>query len=192
MTFIGILAVGFVWSCLPARPYRPVQPIPENIVDMHCHIAGIGAGDSGCFISPKLRDNWRFSIYLRAFGVTKAEVLEKGDGVIGDKISASLAQSRYVSKAVILAMDGVVGADGNLDTNRTEVYFPNDFVASLCARHTNLLFAESVTAYRPDAIERLVWANPIRFYSQSPNFTVPDGAEHLAAPRLGSLRGTLA
>jgi predicted TIM-barrel fold metal-dependent hydrolase len=158
MIFIGFLVIGFVWSCLPARPYRPVQPIPDSIVDMHCHIAGIGAGDSGCFISPKLRDNWRFSIYLRAFGVTKAEVLEKGDGVIGDKISASLAQSRFVSKAVILAMDGVVDADGLLDTNRTEVYFPNEFVASLCERHTNLLFGASVNPYRPDAIDRLVWA----------------------------------
>ena len=41
-------------------------------------------------------------------------------------------------------------------------------------------------------VERLVWENPIRFYSQSPNFTVPVGAEQLAAPTLGSLRGTLA
>jgi predicted metal-dependent TIM-barrel fold hydrolase len=40
-----------------------------------------------------------------------------------------------------------------------------------------------------DEVERLVWANPIGFYSQSSNFTVPTGAEHLAAPRLGSLRG---
>lgn len=158
MTFIGLLVVGFVWSCLPARPYRPVQPIPENIVDMHCHVAGIGAGGSGCFISPKLRDNWRFNIYLRAFGVTRKEVLEKGDTVIGDKVSASLAQSRFVSKAVVLALDGVVGADGILDTNRTEVFFPNEFVASLCARHTNLLFGASVNPYRADAIERLVWA----------------------------------
>ena len=43
-----------------------------------------------------------------------------------------------------------------------------------------------------DEVERLVWANPIQFYSQSSNFTVPTGAEHLAAPRLGSFRGTLA
>ena len=43
-----------------------------------------------------------------------------------------------------------------------------------------------------DEVERLVWANPIQFYSQSPSFKVPVGAEHLAAPRLGSFRGTLA
>jgi predicted TIM-barrel fold metal-dependent hydrolase len=125
---------------------------------MHCHIAGIGAGGSGCFISPRLRDNWRFKIYLRAFGVTKKEVLKKGDAIIGDKISSSLAQSKYVSKVIILAMDGVIGADGRLDTNRSEVYFPNEFVAAMCAQHTNLLFGASVNPYRADAIERLVWA----------------------------------
>jgi predicted metal-dependent TIM-barrel fold hydrolase len=37
-------------------------------------------------------------------------------------------------------------------------------------------------------VERVVWENPIRFYSQSPNFNVPVGAEHLASPRSVSLR----
>jgi len=147
----------FTWTCLPARPYRPVQPIPPGIVDMHCHVAGIGAG-SGCFVSPRLRNNWRFNIYLRSFGVSRKELEEKGDALVGDRISQSLAQSRYVSKAVLLALDGVVGADGQLDTNRTEVYVPDEFVAEMATRHTNLLFGASVNPYRTDAIERLEWA----------------------------------
>ena len=154
----GLLAACAGCACLPSRPYRPIEPIPAGIVDMHCHVAGIGAGGSGCFVSRKLRDNWRFGIYLRAFGVTKKELAAKGDWIIGDKISAALAQSQYVNKAVLLALDGVVGADGQLDTNHTEVYFPNEFVAALCARHTNLLFGASVNPYRPDALARLEWA----------------------------------
>jgi hypothetical protein len=43
---------------LPARPYHPVEPIPASIVDMHCHIAGIGAGGSRCFVSRQLQNNW--------------------------------------------------------------------------------------------------------------------------------------
>lgn len=124
---------------------------------MHCHIAGIGVG-SGCFVSPRLRNNWRFNVYLRSFGVSRKELKEKGDAVLADRISDTLAQSRYVNKAVLLALDGVVGADGQLDTNRTEVYVPNEFVAEIAARHTNLLFGASVNPYRPDAIERLEWA----------------------------------
>jgi predicted TIM-barrel fold metal-dependent hydrolase len=154
----GVLAVVLVWASLPARPYRPIEPIPDGIVDMHCHIAGIGAGGSGCFVSPRLRHNFRFKVYLRSFGVSEKELLQQGDSMMGDRISESLAQSQYVSRAVLLALDGVVDAEGNLDTNRTEVYVPNEFVAETAARHTNLLFGASVNPYRRDALERLEWA----------------------------------
>ena len=153
-----VLTLGIFCAGLAARPFRPVEPIPADIVDMHCHIAGIGAGGSGCWVSPRLLNNWRFGIYLRSFGVTKKEVMAKGDFLIGDKISASLAQSKYVGKAVLLALDGVVDGHGNLDTNRTEVYVPNEFVAAICAQHTNLLFGCSVNPARPDALARLEWA----------------------------------
>jgi len=86
------------------------------------------------------------------------EVVAKGDRVVADRISEMLAQSKYVSKAVLLAMDGVVDANGNLDRNRTEVYVPNEFVAEMAATHSNLLFAASVNPLRPDALERLEWA----------------------------------
>jgi hypothetical protein len=152
------VAAAFGWSGVMARPILPVEPVPGGIVDMHCHIAGIGAGGSGCFVSPQMLDNWRFKIYLHSFGVSKKELMKKGDGLVGDRISALLAQSRYVSKAVVLALDGVVDAAGNLDTNRTVVYVPDEFVAAVCAQHTNLLFGASVNPYRPDALARLEWA----------------------------------
>ena len=152
------VAAAFGWSGVMARPILPVEPVPGGIVDMHCHIAGIGAGGSGCFVSPQMLDNWRFKIYLHSFGVSKKELMKKGDGLVGDRISALLAQSRYVSKAVVLALDGVVDAAGNLDMNRTVVYVPDEFVAAVCAQHTNLLFGASVNPYRPDALARLEWA----------------------------------
>src|ERR1039458_10309374 len=81
-----LLAIVFIWASLPARPFRPVEPIPAGIVDMHCHIAGLGAGGSGCFVSPRLRNNFRFKIYLRSFGVSEKELLRQGDGLVGDRI----------------------------------------------------------------------------------------------------------
>jgi uncharacterized protein len=152
------LAVACAWMTLPARPFRPVEPVPPAILDMHCHIAGIGAGGSGCFVSPRLRHNWRFKIYLRSFGVSEEELSRQGDGLVADRISESLAQSQFVTRAVLLALDGVVDANGNLDTNRTEVFVPNEFVADMAARHTNLLFGASVNPYRRDALARLEWA----------------------------------
>ena len=158
MIFAGVLAAVFAWASLAARPFRPVEPIPAGIVDMHCHIAGIGAGGSGCFVVSRLRHNFRFKVYLRGFGVSEKELLRQGDGLVGDRISESLAQSKFVSRAVLLALDGVVDADGNLDTNRTEVYVPNEFVAEMASRHTNLLFGALVNPYRRDALARLEWA----------------------------------
>lgn len=132
-----------------------VESTAARIVDMHCHVAGIGAGGSGCFISPALQRNWRFKIYLRSFGVSQREVLEQGDVLIAKRVSELLAQSQLVSHAVILAMDGVVGADGRLDKGLTEFYVPNDFVAKVCRQFPNLLFGASVNPYRSDALARL-------------------------------------
>jgi len=153
-----LLTLGLFYAGLPALPFRPVEPIPADIVDMHCHIAGLGEGGSGCWVSPRMANNWRFGIYLHSFGVSRQDLLAQGDNLVGDRIAALLAQSKYVRKVVLLALDGVVDGQGNLDTNRTEVYVPNEFVAAQCARHTNLLFGASVNPYRPDALDRLVWA----------------------------------
>src|SRR5580658_2140938 len=87
IVLIAVAAVTVLSISVPARPYRPVEPIPSDIVDMHCHIAGLGAGGSGCFVSPRLRNNFRFKIYLRSFGVSEKELLQQGDALVGDRIS---------------------------------------------------------------------------------------------------------
>lgn len=154
---IGLIGlIPLVRLALFTGPYLPPQPLPaEPIVDLHCHVAGLGRGGSGCFISPALRDNWRFGFYLRAFGVSRAELERDGDRAMVDRLAVRLAQGHHVRRAVILALDGVVDAHGRLDTNLTEFYVPNEFVAAACRRHTNLLFGASINPYRPDALARL-------------------------------------
>jgi len=128
---------------------------PESIIDMHCHTAGIGAGGSGCFVSPALMRSWKYGIYLRAFGVTERELLEEGDALILRRLSENLAGSRRVAAAVILALDGVVGEDGAPDVSRTEMFIPNEFLAAQTRRYPNLLFGASVNPLRRDALQRL-------------------------------------
>jgi predicted TIM-barrel fold metal-dependent hydrolase len=125
------------------------------IIDIHCHTAGIGAGGSGCFVSPSLCTNWRYKFFIRAFGVTQTELEQHGDQLILERISHSLATSQRVSKAVILAMDGVIRANGELDREHTEIYIPNDFLARELRGYPNLLFGASINPYRHDAIQRL-------------------------------------
>jgi hypothetical protein len=154
----GMLAI--LVCTLSFGSYQPVEPLPEEgIVDMHCHVAGIGAGGSGCFISDQFRENWRFPLYLRGFGVSEQELWEKGDVLVVERLFQLLDKSRFVKKAVVLAMDGVV-SDGLLDTHRTQVYVPNEFVAEAVERYkSKLLFGASVNPYRNDALARLDRAN---------------------------------
>ncbi len=157
---LAVGALGVLICVLSCGPYRPVDGDSPNegIVDMHCHVAGIGAGGSGCFISYEFRENWRYKFFLKGFGVTEDELWEKGDDLVVDRLSKLLSESKFVKKAVVLAMDGVV-TEGVLNTALTQVYVPNDFVADVVAKHNNLLFGASINPYRRDALERLVRAH---------------------------------
>lgn len=127
----------------------------KALVDIHCHVAGTGAGGSGCRLSPALRRSWKYRVYLRAFGVSEREIAREGDELVLRRLSETLAASRRVSAAVVLALDGVVDEAGELDLSRTEMYVPNEFVLAGARRHSNLLYGASVNPYRKDAIARL-------------------------------------
>jgi len=135
------------------RAFLPFQE--KRIVDFHVHVAGLGYGESGCFINKEMRDNIRFDFYLWAMGVTLDEIQKEGDRVLFGKISRSIEESVSVSHAVILAMDGVISDEGELDKEATQIYIPNDYVYRETQRYDNLLFAASINPYRPDAIARL-------------------------------------
>ncbi|SPD75663.1 Amidohydrolase 2 [uncultured Desulfobacterium sp.] len=143
--------------CACVGQAQPAQGSSEGeiIIDMHCHAAGLGYGGSGCFVSDKLRKSFKIGFYLRGYGVTKKLLEEHGDGLIIQKTSEQLRASRYVTSAIVLAMDGVIGPDGSLDRKNTEIYVPNEFVLQETAKYDNLYFGASVNPYRPDAIERL-------------------------------------
>ena len=140
-------------------PYLPLaKPHDGMILDMHCHVAGIGSGGSGCFVSWELRNNFRFNIYMKAFGVTLAEAEEQGDQLLMERLAKGIEESKRVGAAIVLAMDGVMDANGRLDRARTEFYIPNEFVAVEAAKYPNLYFGASINPHRPDALERLQWA----------------------------------
>ena len=138
-------------------PYRKPEPLPAApIVDLHVHTAGIGAGDSGCFVSPQLQQSYKFRIYLDAFGVSRTELDREGDALLIRRISERVAESSEVGIAVVLALDGVVDpATGELDRTRTEVYVPGAFVARETAKYSNLRYGASVHPGRHDALQRL-------------------------------------
>lgn len=60
-----------------------------------------------------------------------------------------------LDKAVLLALDGVVAADGHPHPELTRLCVANDFVHHAAAQHPELLFGASIHPYRPDAMDRL-------------------------------------
>ncbi len=126
-----------------------------GVIDLHVHVAGIGAGGSGAFINEEMQEGWRFPIYLRAFGVTRETLELHGDAILLERVNGLIARSTRISKAVVLAMDGVVDESGTLDRQATQFYVPNDYLARELPNFEHLLFGASVNPYRPDAIERL-------------------------------------
>lgn len=142
------------WALWPSDELVPTVD-REDVVDLHVHTAGIGAGDSGIVLSDELRYGYKFPFYLRAFGVTEEELESEGDVVLLRKISERVARSSRVSRAVVLAMDGVVDADGNLDRARTQFHVPGEFLERELPAFDNLLYGASINPYRKDAINRL-------------------------------------
>jgi len=166
-------------------PSLPPEPLPAaSLVDLHCHVAGLGGGDSGCFVSERLRRSWKVGFYFRSFGVSRQELEQQGDGLCADRLATMLGQSRHVGRAVVLALDGAVDDRGNLDAAHTEFYVPNEFVAALAASHTNLLFGASINPYRPDALARLDRAAASRavLVKWLPSIQLIDPADERLAP----------
>ncbi len=141
--------------CFAGPSLAPSPFSAGEIIDLHCHVAGIGAGDSDCFVSAALRNSWRYRIYLKAFGVSQAELLHQGDQLVIERLARRLAASGQVAGAVILALDAVVDERGATDLARTEVYIPNDFVAAAARQHDNLYFGASINPYRQEALALL-------------------------------------
>ena len=156
MGLVVLLLAGLaaIWRLLPGA-LLPQLDKDTAYLDMHVHVAGLGAGGSGCFVSPTMRDNFRFPFFLSAMGVTEDELMANGDAIMIQRLEARIRDSRRVSDAVILALDGVVDANGQLDREATHVFVPNDYVAVQAAASDILHFGASINPLRFDALERL-------------------------------------
>jgi predicted TIM-barrel fold metal-dependent hydrolase len=139
--------------CASCRALEPDDP--RGYVDAHAHVAGIGAGDSGNYLSPALRDSWKSGIFIRSFGVTLKEVEAQGDRLVIQRLAQRITESQTVSRAVVLALDGVYRETGTLDFDRTQIIVSNDYLIRELAPFDNLLFGASVNPMRQDALEQL-------------------------------------
>lgn len=158
LILIIAFTIAVIYFLLRRPPYLPPEELPKvtgGFTDLHVHTAGIGAGNSGCFVNERLRSDFRFPIFLRAFGVEVEDVKREGDEVLLTKIASGIRESRFVGRAIVLAMDGVYNELGELNRERTQIYIPNAYLANAVNKYSELEFGASVNPYRRDALEEL-------------------------------------
>jgi len=132
---------------------------PERQLDVHVHIAGLGAGQSGCCVHPDMRSGFhfvkrlQFQVYLRAAGVRH---LDQADREYVERLVDRMRSAPRHGRCQILAFDRRYGRDGTVDEARTEFYVPNDYVLNLAKTYPDVFRPTiSVHPYRPDALEEL-------------------------------------
>ena len=143
-----------------ALPYQAPDLPRKDMVDIHFHGACASAVFD-CFISEQTREKFfglKFSAYLKSFGIDQADIDAQNDAEIFRQAHLLVKDSRYLSHAVVLAMDGVYDSTGKLDRQRSAVYFPNEYVGEQVGKYDNLLFGASINPERHQAIEDLTRA----------------------------------
>lgn len=124
-------------------------------IDVHAHLVGVGSGGSGCWISPGFRRRPVIRL-LRWWYAVKDD---GPDGSIDQDWAAGLADrvaASELDRAVALGFDGVYGANGELDPERSQMVVPVAWVLEACRRHPeSLLPGPSINPARRDALERL-------------------------------------
>jgi predicted TIM-barrel fold metal-dependent hydrolase len=181
---LALLILGFRWVFFEGPYAVPELKEKTPIVDIHCHTAGIGSGGSGCFVSQDLQSSYKFRIYLDSFGVDLASLKSAGDSLVIRRIADQVKESKLVSAAVVLAMDGVVGEDGQLDRESTEFFVPNEFVLEETKKYPELFWGASINPKRTNAVELLTWAhaNGAKLVKWLPSIQLFDPSDYAFLP----------
>jgi uncharacterized protein len=130
--------------------------MPESApkIDIHVHLAGTGAGDSGCWISPSFRSRYTFRAMRMLYGISEAQMDRSGDADWAELVAGRVRESE-LEYAVALGFDGVYDEHGDLDRARSQMIIPPSWVFEVCARHPELLPGPSINPFRRDALDRL-------------------------------------
>jgi predicted TIM-barrel fold metal-dependent hydrolase len=137
-----------------ARSRAPTANIqPGDVIDIHVHIGGPpGENDHLYYYSTNFQKSISFEamrLVTRLYGARMTGL--QFASVLFDQLRGS----RYVDKAVLLALDQVYREDGRPAPERTGLFAANEYVAALYRLFPGFLFGCSVHPYDPHAIERL-------------------------------------
>jgi uncharacterized protein len=131
----------------------------SKLVDYHTHIAGIGSGNSGAFVNPRML-SWRhpfhrlkFDVYRMACGVSN---VENTDNEMLSRLTNLIRSNPFHGKHRLLAFDKNYRADSTVNLEKTEFYVPNEYVFRIASKHPDIFDPIiSIHPYRKDALTEL-------------------------------------
>ncbi len=132
----------------------------EILIDSHTHVIGLGAGDSGIWVNPEMREgfHWikrlKFAVYKSASGIKNED---RADQEYIERFVKLIEGIRpYKVKFLILAFDKHYNRAGEADLSRSMFYVPNEYVVALSNKYPQFFIPViSVHPYRKDALDEL-------------------------------------
>ena len=131
---------------------------PLPVIDMHTHLAGMGHGGTGCWVSSRKFNSPMFRAMrwmLGIYGAHRSGCLDQAYLELLDSEIRTAAANGALDAAVIYAHDRIYTEDGSIMDLGQELYVPNDY-AFYCAERESMrgryLPAVSVHPYRRDAV----------------------------------------
>ena len=135
---------------------------PAKFWDCHVHLAGVGDGGTGVWITPQMESllhPWQSlqrRFYLNA-SCTERE--GKVDEDFVHRLLSCLGDFPQGAKAMVLAFDFHYDQDGARREDLSAFFVPNRYAAELAQRFPNRLeWICSIHPYRADAIDELDWS----------------------------------
>jgi predicted TIM-barrel fold metal-dependent hydrolase len=124
-------------------------------IDVHAHLAGVGTGGSGCWISPRTLARPVFRFLRWREGISDEQLAGSFDQDWAARVAAAVRASE-LDRAVALGFDGVYDERGALVEDESQLIVPPSWVFEACRRHPDaLLPGPSLNPFRRDALERL-------------------------------------
>lgn len=135
---------------------------PAAFRDWHAHVAGVGDGGSGLWLSPQMQSLWHpWQNLQRKFYLNAACVERKGqvDDDYVARFVSYLDAFPHGAKAMWLAFDFHYDESGARREDLSAFHVPDRYAAELARRHPGRSeWICSVHPYRADALQALEWA----------------------------------
>lgn len=122
---------------------KAFRDIPEgSFIDCHAHLAGLGKGDTGCWVNPDVLkgkhplDRFKLMTFINASAV---EDLRFADQQYLQRFRNLVQDFPYGGKFMLLAMDKAYDKNGEASPEDSKLYVPNDIYTKFTSLTLNVI-----------------------------------------------------